>query len=378
MKTLTTQSFEVDYVTPASSPSPTTDYRTAISRAIGGKEIESCSPGLLKHIAQGGGDGAFGTPIEVHHNQLFATLIRCYAEHRPITFSPDMIWLLMLQGVSNHINTDPEKYRDLLVNHDGTKPLAISRPDFVPGIMENDWETVWPELVGIMESKLKAPELIPNFSTTGTTERAAFNITVMETMKHFYEYWVGCVCGIPTVTLEGTTDDWDDLCARADNLRRFDLGWWIDKAMPVLEGIKQAANGTINREWWQSFFYYPARYGGNALSGHVVKLFPYTVTPSNGPKGNQKQSLRKSYCIDADFSRPDNHADPERWRDMSVTTHGLSNIDVPPAMSRVPFTMVTKAKEQLSYEAVAGFIGATNTEDNGLRPEIAWGVRQVR
>ena len=34
-----------------------------------------------------------------------------YAEHHPLTLSPDMFWLVIAQGFANHVNDDPEKMR---------------------------------------------------------------------------------------------------------------------------------------------------------------------------------------------------------------------------------------------------------------------------
>ena len=47
--------------------------------------------------------------LQYDGNCLIGTVGQCFAEHRPLVLSPDMIWLTILQGFANHINLDPEK-----------------------------------------------------------------------------------------------------------------------------------------------------------------------------------------------------------------------------------------------------------------------------
>ncbi len=46
---------------------------------------------------------------------------RAYSEHRPLVISPDMIWLLICQGFSTHVNSNPEQLRYQFVTHEGKK-----------------------------------------------------------------------------------------------------------------------------------------------------------------------------------------------------------------------------------------------------------------
>ena len=53
--------------------------------------------------------------------------------------------------------------------------------------------------------------LTPEFSTTGPVERAAAQVVLMDTFKEYFESMVMSSCGIPEITLEGTTEDWKKL-----------------------------------------------------------------------------------------------------------------------------------------------------------------------
>jgi hypothetical protein len=52
-------------------------------------------------------------------------MYEAYANHRPFVLSPDMVWMLIAQGFSHHINANPEKYRDKMVDFSGKMSLVV-------------------------------------------------------------------------------------------------------------------------------------------------------------------------------------------------------------------------------------------------------------
>ena len=65
-----------------------------------------------------------------------------------------------------------------------------------------------------------------------------------------------CICGIPSITLEGTVDDWTQLQARALELAEYDLGWWIEALKPVLDQFVAASSGIVDQEFWSKIYHY--------------------------------------------------------------------------------------------------------------------------
>jgi len=43
------------------------------------------------------------------YNSFFNGMYSAYAEHRPFVLSPDMIWLLISQGFSRHVNANSDE-----------------------------------------------------------------------------------------------------------------------------------------------------------------------------------------------------------------------------------------------------------------------------
>ena len=50
----------------------------------------------------------------VAYHPVVAAVHRAFMDHRPLCLSPDMIWLMIIQGVANHINAHAEELRPRL------------------------------------------------------------------------------------------------------------------------------------------------------------------------------------------------------------------------------------------------------------------------
>jgi hypothetical protein len=56
----------------------------------------------------------------------------------------------------------------------------------------------------------------------------------MDTMKNYFLYRI-VGCGISKVKLFGTLEDWIKIRKNVEYLREFELDWWIDKLIPILD-----------------------------------------------------------------------------------------------------------------------------------------------
>ena len=54
------------------------------------------------------------------------------------------------------------------------------------------------------------------------------------------------MCGIPSITLEGTVEDWKMLREKTLTLSRFDFQWWTDTIKPILDDFVNASCGNID------------------------------------------------------------------------------------------------------------------------------------
>ena len=62
-----------------------------------------------------------------------------------MTISPDIIWLLIVQGFSYQVAANVEKLRNRFVNFDGKKEIKIKRFDLNAYEVSNeDWMSIFP------------------------------------------------------------------------------------------------------------------------------------------------------------------------------------------------------------------------------------------
>lgn len=328
---------------------------------------------------------------------FIGTIGKAFNEHYPLVLSPDMIWLLIAQGFANHINLNAEKLRHLFVAREGKEKLNVRRDDFIKG-ENNDWANVFPEFVAQIKQNVKTDvhEVVAtSFSTTTLTEKSVFELTLMDSMSAYFEYIVWTRCGIPEITLLGTEADWQKIIDHAKKLAQYDLQWWIEPILPILEKIKETVQGNINQEFWQSMFKYQSMSGSPKMSGWLVYFFPYTEWKISGRNEReiserrkhiledkniksfaQRQVIEESFIFEIHTVKNQNFTDfysieQEQWKNPTLEFDNL-----PQGTTSTPFIWKYFSME-FQMEFIAGFIGVSQDEKTlALKPEIAWAVAE--
>ncbi len=154
-------------------------------------------------------------------------VVHAYSCHCPFVFNPDHVWNLILQGLTAHIDTNPEEMRHHFVQHEGKKEIVVRRDHFVLDA-NNDWTSTFPEFsqkIGEFIGK-KHSLLRPTFSTTTPQMGLVHDIALMGAMKNYFSYTAMTMCGIPSMTLEGTREDWESIRERVNFFEtEFRLSW---------------------------------------------------------------------------------------------------------------------------------------------------------
>lgn len=215
-------------------------------------------------------------------HSFFEGLHRAYADHRPFVISPDMIWLLICQGFANHINYNSYDLKDLLVDFSAKRTLIVKNDSIVLGNPQSPWQEVFPEFttqIGDNVGDELVNLLTDTFSTTTIDKKIAFEITLMDAMEPYFEYQVFyAICGIPEITLQGTTEDWKKILRKTKQLAKYDLDWWVDDLVPILKKIVRTSKGRVRKDFWQNMFkvHTSETYGNpKTIDGWIVKFFPY-------------------------------------------------------------------------------------------------------
>ena len=297
---------------------------------------------------------------------LLSAMLRAFYDHFPLRLSPDQIWITLARGFALHVNENAEQLRHRFVSHSGTEKLSVTRLDFAPG-EDNPWPEVFDEFNDqLVERTGGLADLVQaDFSTTGPVERAVSNLMAMETFKAYFDYIMYAGCGIPSVTLTGTPEDWQKLRTRAQRFADYGLEHWIEALDPILAEFEQAKAGNPDTEFWQSMFRYHSGSGPAVMTGWVNVLFPYF-------KGEADRLYPNPYLKDWEERLVID--EKQHWRDRWDDPQGVGIAEVPSCFTSVPLTVFWGA-EETSMRLVGGLLGVIQEEDTlTVEPECGWAV----
>lgn len=287
--------------------------------------------------------------IELNPNHaVFNGYVNAFKEHRPITISPDIIWLLIIQGFVNHVNNNAESLRSMFVNFNGKQELTVKRDNMAPQTATtNDWMEIFTEFVQQIEvftGKEITETLEPDFTTTTIISRAVGQLSIMAAMKEYFDYHViMCICAFPFIVVEGSIEDWEKIISKLEKLRKYDLDDWVDKLTPILSKIVDTKRGKEDKKFWNDMIHIvpdKGPYEPGYIDGWFLNFFLYTIY------GDRVGS---------------------RIYDKSD--------DLSSEMLTVPFKL-TVSEQNYDCEFVAGFIGTAQVEsDKSIKPQIHWMIR---
>ncbi|HJD81095.1 DUF4419 domain-containing protein [Kitasatospora aureofaciens] len=279
-----------------------------------------------------------------------------FADHLPLSLSPDVLWYAVVHEVAVHVRMYPPRYRALFGAANGARVLSV-RDDTLIG-RNADWARSLRLVREPLTAALGADVVRlfrPDFSTTTPDDEASALVALMDVVSPYYDFRWETRCGIPKVRLEGTAEDWALLAARAGELaERFDwLAPWFAELRPVLAQIAAtAAGGPVDEAFWRSLYKWQSVSGGPRVTGWLTAFFAHTQTP-DGPRLRQTFGWREA-------------AEWPYHRDAFAVN------DFPSHLSTVPFVW-----ECLGVERPMAFVGGVlGIERDGefLRPRLGHAV----
>jgi hypothetical protein len=285
-------------------------------------------------------------------NGFLSSVHLAFCSHLPLVLSPDDVWLCIAQGFGVHVNLHAEALRERFVRHAGRVTLTVRRTRAA----SIDWPGVFEEFSNHLAAHLGKTRnlVVGDFSTTGSIERSASQIVLMSAMQAYFTYECS-LCGIPQISLAGTTEDWRKLRSRAEALAEFDLKDWVTALVPVLDEFVAASEGSVDEGFWRSFYKMDDESGGPYVSGWVNVFFPYL---SEG----LDDTLPNRLAVD--------------WRRHSKRrgARGPSTSDFPSGLVAAPVTF-SDGDARCEGRFTAGFVGVSQDSSTlAVRPVIGWAV----
>lgn len=288
--------------------------------------------------------------LDFRMHPVFQGFVWAYKNHRPITISPDIIWLLITQAFSNHVSFNAEKLRSMFVNFTGKEEIVVDRTDLNFYKMKpKDWETsIFPEFVSKIEKytgKDITDVLTPDFTTTTPISRAVGQLTIMSTMKNYFDYrLILGGCGFPFVTIEGSVEDWNKIKEKLIFLAKYEFEWFTNRITPIINEIIKTKKGNINTLFWKKMIRVKdseGSYHPGYVDGWFASFFPYS---------------KEGYLLNGSIS---------------------DNIDLQDEMQTIPFILEIINQKKHDCQFLAGFVGLIQDEKTkSIKPEIGWFINE--
>jgi hypothetical protein len=118
--------------------------------------------------------------------------------------------------------------------------------------------------------------ILPSFSTTTPTDIVIGSILMLGTLQKYFQYICRSACGIPSVTLLGTKEDWQNILSRLPKLASFgsEAAQFGNLLTPVLEHLVDSFDNPTSEKtlsfWSRICHLRPLGSGSKELSGWIT------------------------------------------------------------------------------------------------------------
>ena len=215
-------------------------------------------------------------PVCIAHKGFVGIATLAYNKHHHLVWRPDDVWLAILTQFSLYVTANSEELRSRFVNFEGKRKLTIETDEAAPDFGNLAKRMVDEQIVPNITDPTIAEWLIPNFSTTTENDRIVASVNIMAALQNYFEYKVLLLCGIPSITLLGSINDWKTLRTKVDRLLEFDNGdgvmrKWLDLLSVVLDEFVKTKCGVDNMDFWDRICHYSDLGSGPTyLSGWIA------------------------------------------------------------------------------------------------------------
>jgi len=272
-----------------------------------------------------------------------------------------MIWLLICQGFSTHVNNNIEELRKKFVKFDGKKKLIVNTQlisqEFKKGSTKSPWPLAFPVMSDSISKYVKSDIhnlYVQSFSTTTSVEKAAYEVALLDVMGGYFEYEFSTMCGIPTINIEGTKTDWLKIRNGLQHFKGYKIDNWINSLEPIIQQFVDASDNKIDTAFWSNIFKRKDESGGPYITGWIIKFFPYI-------NNNNQMEIN-----------------PYIYKEPKKLTEGLLTNQFNNGLSKANFIW-NYYGTNYEMEFLAGFIGIKQDLNTlTLRPEIGWLVKDKK
>lgn len=292
-------------------------------------------------------------------NGLVNTVHAAYSYHHHLSLRPEDVWFSILSQLAFFINAHAEELRSFFVPHQGQEHLDVisnaSNTD------DADLGAMVVHMTELIKKRVVDPDLqswiLPAFSTTTESDNVVAAALMMGGLQKYFSYRMVLRCGIPSVTLLGEKEDWEQLVHKLDKIPQLGREPTIFATLlqPVLDGFVASFNDPSSSEvvdFWSRCTHETGGSGPHYLSGWITAFCFWDE------KG---RSLYHENTTDRDSW--DDSPDYEMGCELDgVLFHCVDTNDIPCTMVSVP----VKINDNLDAKIMAGIAGTKVTSSGQM------------
>jgi hypothetical protein len=206
-----------------------------------------------------------------------------FANHHSIEIYPDDIWLMIMDGIRQHVKHNRDALKDKFVRDGADTNIVIIDNSLTPQSPPSAWKKDITQIYDTLYKKL--PEATRtafevDFSTSTAIDKFVTKAMVMSISSEYYTYTVMTLCGIPQIFIKGKKEDWQKLKDSFDKLAVIlDMSWWAEQIDPILNEFILTFDKKFNIKFWRGIYkYIPPGHGSGSvphINGWITKFFPY-------------------------------------------------------------------------------------------------------
>jgi hypothetical protein len=207
--------------------------------------------------------------VSKSNNGFIYACMQAYNSHHHLTIRPEDVWFAIICQLGFYVNGNAEELRSIFVSHQGQKELSV----------ESTIANFPLQIMSQMSKYMNDPDLPewikPDFSTTTPDDVVVACILMMGGMQQYFSYCM-IMCGLPSVTLLGTKDDWKKIFDKIDRLAEISeqAATFHSLLKPVLGYFVRSfdePDGTEVKSFWNRIVHlHPGGSGPTYLSGWIT------------------------------------------------------------------------------------------------------------
>jgi len=205
---------------------------------------------------------------------------KAYSQHHDLVLRPDDVWQAILTQFSFYVIKNSKTLRDRFVDFQGKRKLTVTTLGtlYTVDFGELAERMVDEQIVDNIRDPTIAEWILPGFTTTTENDRIVASVTMMATLQNYFEYEFELTCGLSSITLLGSIDDWKMIRQKVNRLKEFDnedgnMTKWYELLTPVLDELIKTKSGINNRNFWQKICHFTSYGCGSTLLSGWITVF---------------------------------------------------------------------------------------------------------